>query len=301
MHGHGGGYEIVDAIAGKKLDLMIWMGDNLYFQAPDPLDPVAMAARYRRQRSLAPLQTLLTATAHLAIWDDHDCGPNDSEMPYVMKGESLTLFKRDWANPSYGLPEVPGIFGFARYADIDIFLLDDRWYRTANKMQDGPGKTMFGARQLEWLKNALVYSRASIKLVLNGSQLWNRSSRFEGWNHYAIEQQAFADGLLAQRVDGLIFLSGDPHFTELLKIERPGAYPLHEFTSSPLTSGTFNPSGEKDNPDVVSGTYVVKRQFGMIRVSGPANDRPIALESYDQKGEPQWRHELRARDLRAYR
>ena len=47
--------------------------------------------------------------------------------------------------------------------------------------------------------------------------------------------------------------------------------------------------------------YVVKRQFGMIRVSGLANDRRIALESYDQKGEPQWRHELRARDLRAYR
>src|SRR5438105_8105339 len=295
---YGGGYEIFDAIAAKKPDVMVWMGDNLYFQPQDELDPASMASRYRRQRTLPALQTLLTATSHVAIWDDHDYGPNDADLSYTMKGDALTLFRRYWANPSYGLPETPGVFGRARFGDIDIFLLDDRYHRSANKLLDGPGKTMFGAKQLEWLKNALVYSSAPIKLVVNGSQMWNRVNRFEGWNNYSAEQRAVADWLLAQRVDGLIFLSGDRHFTELLKIERVGGYPLFEFTSSPLTSGTFDPPGEKDNPDTVQGTYVVKRQFGMIRVTGPGNDRTVALESYDQKGELQWRHEIRARDLR---
>jgi alkaline phosphatase D len=295
---YGGGYEILDAIAAKKPDVMVWMGDNLYFQPQDELDPASMASRYRRQRTLPALKTLLTAASHIAIWDDHDYGPNDADLSYTMKGDALTLFRRYWANPSYGLPETPGIFGRARFGDVDIFLLDDRYYRSANKLLDGPDKTMFGAKQLEWLKNALVYSSAPLKLVVNGSQMWNRVNRFEGWNNYSAEQRAFADWLLAQRVEGLIFLSGDRHFTELLKIERIGGYPLLEFTSSPLTSGTFDPPGEKDNPDVVQDTYVVKRQFGMIRVTGPGNDRAIALESYDQKGELQWRHEIRARDLR---
>ena len=294
---YGGGYEILDAIAAKKPDVMVWMGDNLYFQPQDELDPASMASRYRRQRTLPSLKTLLTSASHVAIWDDHDYGPNDADLSYTMKGEALTLFRRYWANPSYGLPETPGIFGRARFGDVDIFLLDDRYHRSANKLLDGPGKTMFGAKQLEWLKNALVYSSAPIKLVVNGSQMWNRVNRFEGWNNYSAEQRAFADWLLAQRVDGLIFLSGDRHFTELLKIERVGGYPLFEFTSSPLTSGTFDPPGEKDNPDIVQGTYVVKRQFGMIRVTGPGNDRTVALESYDQKGELQWRHEIRARNL----
>ncbi|TMH64635.1 MAG: alkaline phosphatase family protein [Betaproteobacteria bacterium] len=294
---YGGGYEILDAIAAKKPDVMVWMGDNLYFQPQDELDPASMASRYRRQRTLPSLKTLLTSASHVAIWDDHDYGPNDADLSYTMKGEALTLFRRYWANPSYGLPETPGIFGRARFGDVDIFLLDDRYYRSANKLLDGPDKTMFGAKQLEWLKNALVYSSAPIKLVVNGSQMWNRVNRFEGWNNYSAEQRAFADWLLAQRVDGLIFLSGDRHFTELLKIERVGGYPLFEFTSSPLTSGTFDPPGEKDNPDIVQGTYVVKRQFGMIRVTGPGNDRTVALESYDQKGELQWRHEIRARNL----
>jgi alkaline phosphatase D len=298
--GYGGGYEIFDAIAAKAPDLMVWMGDNLYFQPPDELDPASMAARYRRQRALPSLQRLLVTAPQLAIWDDHDYGPNDADMSYVLKGEALALFRRYWANPSYGLPDVRGIFGRARWGDVDLFLLDDRWYRSANRMNDDPGKTMFGPQQLAWLRSALVHSRATLKLVVNGSQLWNRANRFEGLNHFSHEQKALADWLVAQRVDGVMFASGDRHFTELLRIERPGAYPLYEFTSSPLTSRPWeNPEkAEQSNPDVVPGTLVGRRQFGLIRLTGPAKSRRITLESYDQAGTLLWRHEVRAQDLR---
>ena len=297
---YGGGYEIFDAIAAKAPDLMVWLGDNLYFQPPDELDPASMAARYRRQRALPSLQRLLVAAPQLATWDDHDYGPNDADMSYVLKAESLALFRRYWANPSYGLPDAPGVFGRARWGDVDVFLLDDRWYRSANRSNDEPGKTMFGAQQLAWLRNALVYSRATLKLVVNGSQVWNRANRFEGLNHFTHEQKALADWLIAQRVEGVMFASGDRHFTELLRIERPDAYPLFEFTSSPLTSRAWeNPeAAERSNPDVVPGTLIGKRQFGLIRVTGPAKARRIALESYDQSGTLLWRHELRAQDLR---
>ena len=297
---YGGGYEIFDAIAAKSPDLMVWLGDNLYFQPPDEFDPASMAARYRRQRALPALQRLLAAAPQLAIWDDHDYGPNDADMSYGLKGESLALFKRYWANPSYGLPDVPGVFGRVRFGDVDLFLLDDRWYRSANRLQDGPDKTMFGAQQLAWLRNALAYSHATLKLVVNGSQMWNRANRFEGLNRYAHEQQGLADWLVAQRVDGVLFASGDRHFTELLRIDRPGAYPLYEFTSSPLTSRPWETPerAEQANPDVVAGTLVGKRQFGLIRLTGPVGARSIALESYDQKGTLLWRRELRAQDLR---
>lgn len=297
---YGGGYEIFDAIADKAPDIMVWMGDNLYLQPPDELDPASMAARYRRQRAFPALQRLLVAAPQLALWDDHDYGPNDADSSYVLKGQSLALFTRYWANPSYGLPDVPGIFGRARWGDVDLFLLDDRWYRSANRLNDGPGKTMFGERQLGWLRNALVYSHAPLKLVVNGSQLWNRVNRFEGFNHYAYEQKALADWLFAQRVDGVMFASGDRHFSELLRIARPGAYPLYEFTSSPLTSRPWQApdTNEQANGDLVPGTLVGRRQFGLIRLTGPEKSRRIALESYDQKGTLLWRHEFRAKDLR---
>ena len=296
---YAGEFEIFDAIAGKQPDLMVWMGDNLYFQAQDELDAAAMAARYKRQRTFGPLQKLLTATAHVAIWDDHDYGPNDADMSYVMKGTSLELFQRYWANPTYGLPGTPGVFGRARVGDVDIFLLDDRWYRSANDAIDGPDKTMLGTQQLAWLRNALIYSKAPVKLVVNGSQMWNEANRFEGWNHFLVERNAFAQWLVAQRIDGVIFLSGDRHFSELLRVPRDNAPPLYEFTSSPLTSGPFDikDAAERNNPATVPGTFVAKRQFGMIRVSGPGNDRRIALESYDAKGTLLWRHEIAASEL----
>ena len=241
------------------------------------------------------------AMTHLAIWDDHDYGPNDSDASYVLKGETLALFRRYGPNPSAGLPDAPGTSGMARYGDVLFFLLDDRWYRSPNVWPDGPDKTMFGARQLEWLKQALVPApRTTLKIVAAGGQFWHRGSRFEGWHRYRDERDAFADWLVRARIEDLVFVSGDRHFGELLKSERPGAYPLYEFTSSPLTS---RPPARLDradtaNPDLVPETLVAKRQFGMIRVTGPANDRRVALEARDTDGALLWRHELKASDLR---
>ena len=83
---------------------------------------------------------------------------------------------------------------------------------------------MFGARQLDWLKQALTYgARTALKIVAGGNQFWNRANRFEGWNRYATEQKGFAEWLLARRIEGVVFVSGDRNFGELLKVERPGA------------------------------------------------------------------------------
>ena len=69
-----------------------------------------------------------------------------------------------------------------------------------------------------------------------------------------------------------------------LKIDRPGAYPLYEFTSSPLTSRACeNPElSNATIPTSCPGTLVGKRQFGLIRLTGPEKTRHITLESYDQ-------------------
>lgn len=291
---YGGGFAIFDAIAAAQPDAMLWLGDNVYLQQPDFLDPSAMARRYQRQRTFGPLQKLLTATAHVAIWDDHDYGPNNADASYVMKGATRALFERYWPNPSFGLPDVPGTFGVVRYGDVDVFLLDNRWHRSPNRAPDGPDKTMYGSAQLAWLRNALTYSQAPVKLVAGGGQFLNRANRFEGWNHFAHEQKAFLEFLHERRIEGVVFLSGDRHFGELLKIERAGAYPLYEFTSSPLTSNPWETPerGERENPDVVPGTLVGKRQFGLIRIGAPGPARALVLESLDTAGASLWRHEI---------
>jgi len=240
------------------------------------------------------------ATSHVAIWDDHDYGPNDADGSFVMKGAALETFKRYWPNPSHGLPGVPGVFGMVTLGDVDFFLLDNRFNRFPNRYPQTQDKAMFGRAQLEWLKQALVYSRAPFKIVVAGGQFWNRANRFEAFHNYPIEQRTLGDWLLEQKIPGVVFLSGDRHFGGLWRIERPGTYPLHEFTASPLTAGPVaNPAAdERENPELVPGTLINQRNFGMLRVSGPRQDRALALEAYDAGGKLLWQRRISAAELR---
>ena len=159
---------------------------------------------------------------------------------------------------------------------------------------------MFGAAQLAWLKEALLSSDARLKIVANGSQVWNRVSRFEGLHAYPHERRELAAWLQERRIDGVVFLSGDRHFGELLRVERQDAYPLYELTSSPLTSSPVArpDDAERTNADVVPGTFRNQRQFGLLRISGPARERRLGFEAYDSDGALLWRHDVMLDTLR---
>ncbi len=296
----GGDYGIFDAIAARAPDLMLWLGDNVYFREPEWTSLEGMGARYRAYRALPELRKLARATSHIAVWDDHDYGPNDSDSSFTMKTAALEAFKRYWANPSYGLPNVPGVFGMVTWADVDIFLLDNRFHRYPNRYPPMPEKAMFGAAQLEWLKQALVASRATFKVIAAGGQFWNRANRYEAFHSYPAEQKALADWLLEQKIPGVLFVSGDRHLGGLWRVERPGGYPIYEFTSSPLTARPFTnpPEEERDNPQLVPGTLVTQRNFGMLRVTGPRQDRSVMLEAYAADGGRLWQRRIAAAELR---
>lgn len=302
---YGDTYGIFETIAARaRMDagyhFMLWLGDNVYFREPDYDSPWGMAYRWRHHRRLPELQPLLRATQHYAIWDDHDYGPNDSNRSFVFKGTALELFRRYWANPSYALPETPGIFTTFSYLDADFFLLDDRYHRSSDRIVGDPDKTMLGRAQLDWLKQALLDSRAAFKFIANGSQLLNDVSRFEGWQNFKEEREAFIDWLTRQSVAGVVFLSGDRHHTELLRRERSGGYPLYELTCSPLTSGTRTADDERDNPLRVPGTLVIgQRSFCTLEVSGPRAERKLTFRAFSTEGKELWVQEVRGEDLKS--
>jgi alkaline phosphatase D len=296
----GADYGIFDAIAAKAPELMLWMGDNVYFRPPEWTSLEGMSGRYRAYREAPALRKLWRSTAHLAVWDDHDFGPDNSDGSSPMKGAALEAFKRYWPNPSYGLPGVPGVFGLATWGDVDFFLLDNRFHRHPNRYPQTRDKAMFGRAQLEWLKQALVASHATFKVVVAGGQFWNARNRYETFFSYPAEQRALAEWLVEQRIDGVLFLSGDRHFAELLRRERPGTYPLYEFTSSPLTARPFRnlPAEERENPDAVPDTIVTERNFGMLRFAGARGDRSVTLEAYAADGWLLWQRRIAAAELR---
>ncbi|MGH8671255.1 MAG: alkaline phosphatase D family protein, partial [Burkholderiales bacterium] len=294
---YGADYRIFSTIAAAAAanhgqHFMLWLGDNVYLREADYDSSWGMGYRYRHARALPELQKLLRVTHHYAIWDDHDYGPNNSNRSFVFKDTSLELFKRYWANPSYGLPDTPGIFGAFSFGDADFFLLDDRYYR-AHDMELADDKTMLGAAQLDWLKQALLQSTATFKVIANGSQLLNDANDFEGWNHFLKEREVFIDWLDRERIEGVFFLSGDRHHTELIKRERANGYPLHELTCSPLVSGPRTASEkERNNPQLVAGTTAGQRNFCTLNFTGRNAERAVRVAVFDSAGAVLWQHNL---------
>lgn len=295
---YGGDYEIFGAMAQAKPDLMVWMGDNVYYRENDYTSAEGMVHRWRHDRALPELQPLLRTGRHVATWDDHDYGPNDANSSFSLKGAALEIFKRQWANRSWGLPEVPGVFGSFMESDIEFFLLDDRYHRDSDRDKDTADKSMLGSGQLRWLKNALLASTATFKVIVSGSQVLNDPQRFEGWHNFRAERDGFLKWLQDQGIRGVMIASGDRHHTELLRLPRAGTYPLHELTCSPTTAGAGR-NAKPEHPAIhVPGTFVNQRNFCTMDVSGTRGQRVMTLRSWDSKGKELWAHTLREQDLR---
>ena len=293
---YGGGNEIFTSIARMRPDAMLWLGDNVYLREVDWYTRTGILARYTAARATPELQPLLASTHHYATWDDHDFGPDNSDRSWVHKDKSLEAFKLFWGNPTYGVDGRPGVTTMFQWGDAEFFLMDDRYYRTPNNRDSTGSQTMLGEHQLEWLIDALASSRAPFKIVAIGNQALTESTTGESLARFAEERRTLIDAITAEKISGVLFLSGDRHFTELTRLERNGTYPLYDITVSPLTAGVY--STAKGGPLTVPGTVVTQRNFALLDFSGPRTDRSMKISVHGTDGALLWTRTLAARELR---
>lgn len=295
---YGDRFDIFDRMAEQQPDLTLWLGDNIYLREVDWASPEGMAHRWAHDRRQPHLQRLLRTGAHAAIWDDHEFGPDNANRAHPLKAHALALQQRYWPNPSFGLPETPGTFTSFVFNDAEFFLLDNRWYLDDPGLP-APDRQMFGPAQMRWLKNGLLNSTARFKLIAAGSQLLNGGSPFaDSWAKYPAEREDFLDFLREAKIGGVLFLSGDVHRSELIRLERPGHYPLHDLSCSPLTSGTHSRPELAERPQLVPGTLVMgQRNFCKLRFEGTLQERRLVLQVINADGKVQWTHSLSAAEL----
>jgi alkaline phosphatase D len=104
--------------------------------------------------------------------------------------------------------------------------------------------------------------------------------------------------LLDHNINGVLFLTGDRHFTTLLKTERPNSYPLYELTCSPLTAGVpSNLQKERENPLLLPNTFVDQRNFCTLDFSGKKDERKITVRSFSTEGKQLWEKELSVAEI----
>ncbi len=292
---YGGDYQIFNAILEKRPEAMLWLGDNIYLREPDFNSRTGVLYRNTHTRSLPELQPLLASVHHYAIWDDHDFGPNDSDASYPFKDWTLEAFELFWANPSFGVNGQKGITTFFQWGDIDFFLLDNRYFRTANDRKTGEAQIL-GKAQIEWLISALVNSRAPFKIVAVGGQVLNSAPVFENFsaNRHHAERDFLLQRIEEEKIKGVVFLTGDRHHTELSKLVNKAGNAVYDLTVSPLTSGAARTSPDEPNIYRVGGTFVNRRNFATLQFSGPRTARILTIRIFDSNGAELWAREIKA-------
>jgi alkaline phosphatase D len=158
-----------------------------------------------------------------------------------------------------------------------------------NAMVDGkpnPAKRMFGQKQMDWLKNALINSTAPFKIIVSGSQVLNIASSQDCLKEYPTEFEELLGFLQAEKIPGVIFMTGDRHHSEVIRYKLPEGYTMYDITTSPLTAGIAAVrDAEKENPDRVPGTLVEAQNYSRISISGAQRQRKLKVEFLGIKGE----------------
>jgi alkaline phosphatase D len=270
---------IFTTITRMDPDLFIFLGDNIY---ADTVDMAVMQRKYNELASSHSFQRLVDSVPVLAVWDDHDYGANDAGSEYPKKEESKKLFLDFWREPENSpRRRRPGIYAAHMYGPagrrVQVILLDTRTFRDPLVRGNArptdalgpyvpnpdPEATILGERQWLWLKRELVRP-AGIRIIVSSIQVIPDSSGWESWANFPSERKRLLDLIVNNRIEGVIFISGDRHFAELSELRPEGGYPLYELTSSALNFP--HPSGQTGDNRFRIGEPCTMENFGEIRI-----------------------------------
>jgi alkaline phosphatase D len=291
---------IYRAIAEEHPDMTLLVGDNSYFIVGDGGEkhfetsgPVGdwtsqegMLHRHLITRVHPDLQTMFRTVPTYAIWDDHDYGPNNADRTFSLREEATTAFRQMWANPSWGTAEIPGTFSSFRHGPAEIFLMDDRYYKYSPQEHDDVTPetgSIWGEAQLEWLIEGLKASTAPVKLIANGTQVLSKSKGGEG--HYreaATEIYRLLSTISTYKIGGVVFLTGDRHFSEAMQQKLPDGPLVVDCTSSPLQQNQkVGPVEGKEHENQI---WAMRgNNFGLITIDIPSPGKgSLRFETRDE-------------------
>jgi alkaline phosphatase D len=311
------GYPIFDTIRAQQPDFFIFLGDTIYSDdvcLSPPNEPGAnftattlpeYRARHRYQHGAPALRRFLQAIPVYVIWDDHEvkndfAGPFENQMPAGRQAlREYWPIRTDESDPHR-------LYRTVRYgADLELFLLDTRQYRSKNGDQDGPAKTMLGSQQLAWLLQGLRGTTATWKVIVTSVPLSVPKGGglivpgYDGWaggsdgTGFERERQVIVDAIVGDKIKNVVFIGGDIHWVQanMYDVNQDGTPDFHEFVAGPLSArhGRLTPPSPALHPKnlINEGGY---DNFGVVRVTKEA----FAVSIIDDAGKTRFVYKVMA-------
>jgi len=213
------GFHLYDAIRKWDPHFYLSVGDNVYYDSDDPMVNHTDVARFHwhRMYSLSRIVECLRSVPGYWVKDDHDCYSDDcfpemvdQRMAPFKFAEGLRVYPEQI--PIAGIPYRTYRWG----RGLQIWLLEGRDYRTANRAPDGPGKSIWGPEQKRWLQESLLASKADWKLIVSPTPVVGPDRPAKHDNHsndtYTHEGNEFRRWLAKNTKNDTFVLCGDRHW-----------------------------------------------------------------------------------------
>ena len=119
--------------------------------------------------------------------------------------------------------------------------------------------------------------------------------------HYEREWNDLMQFIVNRKITGVIFLTGDRHYSEVIAYTPTGGYPLYDITSSPLTSSPFKgvaTSSEANTPGRLEGSLFAEQSYMQLSISGEKDKRQLTIQTFNMEGKEVWKKNIAASEMR---
>ena len=302
---------IWDAVVEKQPDLFLFLGDNIY---ADTEDMEVMQAKYAQLGAQPGYQKLWKTCPVLATWDDHDYGVNDGGEWYPKKVESQKIMLDFFQVPEDSIRRKrQGVYGAFVFGPpgkrVQVILLDTRYFKsrhTKDSRSDeekksrnlvgwyvpnrDPQTTILGTEQWKWLE-AQLKDPAEVRIIASSIQVIADEKGMESWGNFPHERQRLYDLIGKTKAQGVLFLSGDVHFSEISQT-KAGPYPLFDFTSSSLSEGVPEWAAAVNHFRISERAYALPT-FGLVEIDWEQSRPMLMLRAYEEKGKLAFENQVR--------
>lgn len=236
----------------QKPEVIFFLGDNVYadaisaFKHTNDADEAFIWGRYVHTFNKISFFKNDKLTPTFSIWDDHDYGQNNGTSKFKYKKESEAILKAFMARYDYPMTNEPanvvsngpGISFKLNAFGMDFYFLDDRSFKTDLKADGIVG--LLGDAQENWLFSDMGQPSKNPVWIINGMQNFFTYKKGEGYNTSFPADFAQFLQKIKSTSRKVTFLSGDIHFSEILKIESDIlGYETREITSSAMHSDSI--------------------------------------------------------------
>lgn len=225
-----------DRVSEAKADFILLVGDTCYADNNNDGTEKGYWKRYSETRSKLSHFRQKNLVPTLAVWDDHDYGKNNSNGEFKSKSMVREIFQLFWdSEERQGLTRGPGqSFVFTGFGQR-FCMMDSRYFKSKSKT--GP---QWGAEQEEFLFDELKKS-SNPAWLMNGTLFFGGYLSGESFEKDHNENFKQVIKQISQIEAPVTFVSGDVHFSEVMKIEASLlGYETQEFVSSSIHS-TYMP------------------------------------------------------------